>query len=390
MSVLSGDLADDVEWRMLKRLCVMTISRSPEGWIEEWLSPLASGQADSMTLVNMAVRQKLAGTLATVIDSTKSKDVFDPMVREFLRTNLNANRVRNRVLTSEALRIAGRMQEQGFPALATKGAVLQYLVYNGDGSRRLSDIDFMIHPDRRREAASVLGDLGFEFGTYDRSNHRINPIRREDELLYRMYPDHLPHALKLRHDPLVSYVLVDFAFSLTWFQAPWQIDMDRALDNPISVHPEEDFPCAQPFSGPIRSLSVPFLWLFTVLHLFRETWIERDALQGGSTLAQYRDIIQLWNIMSPETKSEARLIIADNRTVFPVRWICEHADRIFGTSICDELGIGDPLPEHLLETGLGPSGTVLTWPGTLEQRLFSGRAPKFVPSGEIRLEDLAW
>ncbi|WP_280345113.1 nucleotidyltransferase family protein [Nocardia abscessus] len=390
MSVLSGDIADELEWCMLKRLCVMTTSHGPEGWREEWLSPLTSGRADSMTLVNMAMRQKLAGALAALIDRTSSKDAFYPQVREFLRMNLNANRVRNRVLTSEALQVASRMQEHGFPALVTKGLVLQYLVYNGDGSRRLSDIDFMIHPDSRQEATSVLGDLGFEFGTYDRHKHRIDPLNREDELVYRMYPDHLPHAVKMRNDPLVSFVMVDFAFSLTWFQAPWQIDMDRALSSPMSVRPKEDFACAQVFPGSISSLSVPFLWLFTVLHLFRETWIERDAMQGGSTLAQYRDVIQLWKIMSPEAKSEARLIIMESRTAFPVKWICEHTDKIFGTSICDELDIGDPLPGYLLYTGLGSGGTVLTWDGTMEHRLFSGRAPKFVPSGRIRLEDLAW
>ncbi|MEU5762577.1 nucleotidyltransferase family protein [Nocardia sp. NPDC047648] len=390
MSVLSGDLAVELEWCMLKRLCATPISDATEGWIEDWLSPLISGRADSMTLVNMAIRQKMAGALATLIELTDKKDLFYPQVREFLRTNLNANRVRNRVLTSKAMEVAGKLQEGGLPALATKGVVLQYLVYNGDGSRRLSDIDFMIHPQNKHAATSALLDLGFEFGTYDRYNHRINPLSRENELIYRMYPDHLPHAVKMRDDALVPFVMIDVAFSLTWFQSPWQVDMGRALADPMTVLPEENFACAQGFQGTISSLSSPFLWLFTVLHLFRETWIARDALQGGSTLAQYRDVIQLWKIMTPESKSEARRIMKDSRTVFPVQWIYEHTDKMFGTTICDELDIGDPLPQHLLDTGLGPSDTVLTWCDTLEHRLFSGRAAEFVPSGTIRLEDLAW
>ncbi|MFI6044498.1 nucleotidyltransferase family protein [Nocardia sp. NPDC051321] len=383
-------MKDHAEWRMLKQLCVMPLARSSDTWMEEWLSPLNSRLADSTALVNLAVRHKLTGALAVVTEHPHAKATFAPHIRDLLRTYRNANRVRNRVLTAEAIQIVDRLHALGVPVTATKGVVLHHLVYRGDGSRRLSDIDFMIHPDNRQEVSAELRKLGLAFGTYDRAAHRIEPLGRKDELLYRVYPDHLPHALKLRDDPLVPFVMVDCAFSLTWFQAPWQIDMQHALENPMRVELNDNFASARMPQECITSLSAPFLWLFTVLHLFRESWIARDAMQGAATLAQYRDVVQLWRALTSESRAAVRLAISNNRTIFPVTWVCEHADRILGTTLCAELNLGKPMPEELLNTGLGPRETILNWHGTMEQRLSSEQPPEFFASANIRLEDLGW
>lgn len=375
---------------MLKKLCVPAPAQKTDRPFDEWLAPLTTGRADSVTLVDLAVRHKLAGALAMVVEQHGPKDVFHPEIREFLRVNLNANRLRNRILTSEALQLAGRFHEAGITLLATKGMALQYLVYNGDGSRRLSDIDFMIHPDSAGQAAATLRELGFTFGNYDRSIHKIRPLDRPEELLYRMYPDHLPHAVRLRDDPLVPSVTVDFAFSLTWFQAPWQIDMAHALSDPMLVEPTEGFTCAHAHDGHVAALAEPILWLFTVLHLFRESWVERDAAQGGATLAQYRDVIQQWDAMGPESRAAVRKNISESLVRFPVKWVCTHTDRILGTAICEELEFGDPLPDQLLNTALGSGSTVLTWDGTMEQRLRSGRCQQFSSDKTLVLEDLVW
>ena len=48
-----------------------------------------------------------------------------------------------------------------------KGAILTPLVYKDYGLRMMSDLDFLIHPDDRKNASSLLKKEGFIIGKYD-------------------------------------------------------------------------------------------------------------------------------------------------------------------------------------------------------------------------------
>lgn len=91
----------------------------------------------------------------------------------------------NLYLTSELLRVHGRLRECGVEAIPLKGAALASQVYGDLGLRPFSDIDLLIRREQVPKAEAVVRELGYEAEFTIPQQHRERWLRQQCELTFR-------------------------------------------------------------------------------------------------------------------------------------------------------------------------------------------------------------
>ncbi len=352
--------ATNLEWNLLELLC-LGIDEDKEERLFELL------EADNIhfgELIEQAIRHHLLPLLAHTLERHCSSVQVPGRLRRFLRSHLDLNRHRNRVLTRESLQVLKTLQTSGIKVACTKGVVLQFTMYDDPAARAMFDVDMMILPQDRNRVTNIMADLGYVVGHYDWSTGSIIDLPRQTEIMYRLNPDHLPHYIRLTHQVPVPFVAIDFANSLTWTRSPWHVPMEEALAEITSVSITDN---QELENEALPTLSVQYLFLFTVLHLFREAWFQRTA--PFTKLAQFCDIVRLWSREKDALRNRLPTILEQHALVEPVAWVCEHTDSIFGTSIVRELCLQGQVSDKWLHSAYGLDGSNLTWVGTMRNRL---------------------
>jgi hypothetical protein len=285
--------------------------------------------------------------------------------RRLFTDALLVNRYRAGVLSAEARRTVDALRAAGVRVACNKGIVLQQSLYGGRGVRTFADIDLMVDTADATATAGVLRDLGFRAASwYDPDNGRLAGNPRSQVLLYRLYPDHLPHHCRLLDDPVVPYVDVDVAFSMTWHGARWQVSMSEVLDRLHDVRVRHG-----ELTVSLPVLSPAFALLFLVLHLFREAWFERSIAEKPLRLPQFGDIARAWQRLPATGAADVRDLVARHGLGAPVGWVAHHVDAVFGAGLVEGLAVreyGHPL---WLRSAAGPGGRYLSWEGDMAQRL---------------------
>lgn len=371
------DLSYGPEWAALEWLCLGVTGVE----VTAFLDLLETDDFDIDRLTGHAVRHNMAAHLGDLVDHPQASGRIHKRVREHLRTILRVTQTRNAMLAAEALRATAALEEAGLTVATTKGVVFQFLLYDGRGTRSMADIDLMILPEEREKVSTVLRALGYEFADYDQYTHTLQPMSRAMELRYKFSPDHLPRLLALREDPLLPVVSLDCAFSLTWANCPWQVDMARALAQVDRVS------CSPMSHSTLPSLRPAYAWLFAVLHLFREAWVRRTAEEQFTTMSQFCDVIRFWNRFEDVLRNDVPSILQRENLWYPAAWVCEHVDRTLNTSICTSLGLDSILSEAALNTVIGPNEAMFQWPGTMRERLWRATAPPLTPAPEAVSND---
>ena len=324
-------------------------------------------------LLEQAMRQKMIYRLAAYLDANDDIVIGDAPLRESLGTLLHANRHRTALLRDEAARVAAALRDRGVRFACTKGIIFESALYDADGSRPMRDVDFMIRPDDRPLVVELMSDLGFRPGRYNWQRRSIE-LDRRTELLYRLNPDHLPHFSRLNDDLILPCVMVDFANSFTWTHSPWQIPMDRCLAD-LRAQPIPEHPLALPRLAP------PFEFLFTVLHVFREAWLQRaEGAALEVDLGRFADVRRCFAAQQDEIANGGfGALVHEFSLNEPVRWVLEHLDRTLGTDTVSSLGLDAPVSEEWLASARAPGGGGLRWRGTMRERLHARVPPEFLP-----------
>ncbi len=329
-------------------------------------------------LIEQAMRQKLVYRLAAYLDSSGLAGglagVGDPPLRESLGTLLRANLYRTILLRDEAAQIASALSDHGVRFACTKGIIFESALYGADGSRPMRDIDFMIRPEDRPAVVELMTELGFRPGRYN-SQRRTIELDRRTELLYRLNPDHLPHFSRLNDDLILPCVMVDFANSFTWTHSPWQIPMDRCLAE-LRQHPIPDR------SVELPRLAPQFELLFTILHVFREAWLQQaEGASLEADLARFADVLSCFTAQRDEiTRGEFGTLVDEFELRDPVLWVLEHLDRTLGSDVVPSLGLEGVVSEDWLASARAPGGRSLHWRGTMRQRLHDRGPQEFLPA----------
>lgn len=367
-----------IEWAILE---IVTRGESLTAQAEAVESAIAKASVDHDTLLGLAVRHNLVPALASVLKHTSLFDRFAASERKHLLRTHDFTRARNAELTNEALRLADVLTAAGLKFAFTKGVVVQFMAYDGDGTRPMSDIDLMVDPACAGDVQGELFELGYAVAIHDHVSGALKPLTRERQLHYVLSPDHLPHVVRLNSNPVCPAFAVDCAMSFTWANCEWQVDLSPALGSLIPIKAAEKhgtISCPQ-LQTLLPSLDYGYTWLFTVLHLFREAWVHRTAIEYHPTLGQFRDVARLWARYSGAIAPLVARILEEDDVAFPVAWVCMHTDALLGTDIARSLNVSSLLSPNDLNTVLGADGQLLYWAGSIRERMRRGEAVQCFP-----------
>jgi len=347
------------EWRLLEILCHPADSEEGSDLVFE---TLRAEHVNLGTLVELAAEHRLLPMLAHAVVDRPPEAFFPPQLRAELLSLLLSNRRKVSRMRSAAAEVIAALRAAGVDVAVTKGLALEATVYRRLGTRKMNDIDIMVRPSDRGEVTRVMAELGYVHGFYNWREHRIDDPPPRFMAMFRLNPDHLPHFVRLERDGAGS-IVVDAANSLTWSASPWQVPLDEALSrlSTFSV-PEAEFP--------LPTLSPVYQFLFTLLHLFRESWFVETA-KRKDMLYKYGDLVHLWSAHESELTADLPAIIEKFGLGRPVAWVLTHTDRIFSTDLAAIAEVKRHATEDWLASGRGSGQAEMVWSGTMRERLFA-------------------
>ncbi|MEV0135525.1 nucleotidyltransferase family protein [Dactylosporangium sp. NPDC050688] len=316
-------------------------------------------------LVEHALRHRMLPMVASLLEEQRLHDAVPMRVSEHLRSVLALNRHRRGVWYGEVYRVVTALQAAGIDVLTRKGAAYEVDLYGGNGSRWLGDIDLLVRPDQRQAAADLMPGLGYVCGLYDFDEGVVVPFDRTELMKYRLNPDHLPTQSLRTDDPLVPVLEVDYANSLTWARSVYQVPIEPVFD---SIERYE-----VPGMGTLTRAGAPYRFLDTVLHLFREAWVEWWLEKEQDVdLMKFGDVLRLWQRHREQLRQPDFVQALERFGVLdPVCWVLEHLDRTFATTTVADLGLTGRIDEEFLHSAGGDAGRPRQWTGSMRDRLYA-------------------
>jgi hypothetical protein len=352
------DLSLGPEWATLELLARGIVDHTER---QMFCDLLVSDTLDWGELLEQAVRHKMLPMLACHVISSELRFEVPTAIYQHLQSALEWNRWQIELFRRESARVGQKLADCGIQFVVTKGMAFESSLYAGLGTRYMNDIDFMIAPRDRDAVMAAMKQLGF------RPFFEWAKDPRREEISSRLNPDHLPKFVRDVNQPGVRTINVDIANSLTWTKSPFDAPVEEALTNPVS----------QPVPG-MTGVSLPcfrptYQFLFTVLHLFREAWLQKFVEMGSDVgLMKFADVIRLVEKHREELATDELLqLMASYRVTDPVAWVLRHLDETFHTDTLELLRLEDHGAEELLASQMQSSGYVRASGQSMRQRLQS-------------------
>lgn len=350
------------EWKILE---LVSFGLETDRDRTEFDEILKNEHLDWGEILYQALRHKVLYLLAFNVVSRNRLGNLPRFLGAYLSEALRVNRHRIKLYRKEAVRVAKSLEERCLRFACTKGISLESTVYEGKGERYMADIDFLIKLEDEEIVTAIMKELGYELGYYDWKTGNIHHFDRRELISYRLNPDHLPTFVRVLDDSIISHIHVDFACSFTWTQCEYQVPVSKALSDVLY----------QPVPGVtvqrIPVLSSPYQFLFTILHLFREAWIDKWLdLEQDVNLIKFADVIRLWRYRQDTLDTdEFRELLKSLEIVEPVAWVLVHLDQTLGTSIAKALEVNRCVSQDFLNSAGNLEERQRRWRGTMRDRL---------------------
>jgi hypothetical protein len=312
-------------------------------------------------LLEQALRHKMVPMLAHHIISNDLRFDVPTSIYLHLESALEWNRFQIEVYRREAVGVAQALAGRGIHFLVTKRFAFECTLYGGLGTRFMNDVDFMIAPLDRELVLSVMTELGF------RTFFEYAKDARREEISSRLNPDHLPKLARTVDEPGIKSIQIDVANSLTWAKSPFDVSVEEALadrrEQPVPGLPGVTLPCFRP----------NYQFLFTVLHLFREAWLQKFVDFGSDVgLMKFGDVIRLIDRDPKElTDGELLRIMETHKVTDPIAWVLRRTDETFHTGTLEALGLEERGDEQLLASQMQSKGYVNALGTSMRERLQS-------------------
>jgi Uncharacterised nucleotidyltransferase len=312
-------------------------------------------------LLEQALRHKMVPMLAHHIISNDLRFDVPTSIYLHLESALEWNRFQIEVYRREAVGVAQALAGRGIHFVVTKGIAFESTLYVGLGTRFMNDVDFMIAPRDRDLVLSVMTELGF------RTFFEYAKDARREEISSRLNPDHLPKLARTVDEPGIKSIQIDVANSLTWAKSPFDVSVEKALadrrEQPVPGLSGVTLPCFRP----------NYQFLFTVLHLFREAWLQKFVEFGSDVgLMKFGDVIRLIDRDRKElTDGELLRIMETHNVTDPIAWVLRRTDETFHTGTLEVLGLEERGDEQLLASQMQSKGYVNALGTSMRERLQS-------------------
>ena len=350
------DLSLGPEWTILELLARGIVDDTERQIIRDLL---LADTLDWGELLEQALRHKMLPMLAHQVISARLRFDVPMSIYQHLESALEWNCWQIEVFRRETVRVAQELAGHGIHFVVTKGMAFESRLYGSLGTRHMKDIDFMIAPRDREAVMSVMQELGFR-PFFDWAQ---DP--RREEISSRLNPDHLPKLVHAVDQPGIQTITVDIANSLTWTRSPFDVPVEEALEDPVEQPvpgmPGVSLPCFRPV----------YQFLFTVLHLFREAWLQKFVDLGSDVgLMKFGDVIRLIDRDRDELIEGQLLRIMETHNItHPAGWVLRNLDEIFHTHTLELLGLEKHGNEKLLASQMQSSGYVGAWGQSMRERL---------------------
>ena len=346
------------EWTILELLARGIIDGSERQLVCDLL---VSDTINWGELLEQALRHKMLPMLAHHIISAGLRYDVPTSIYLHLESALEWNRWQIEVYRREAVRVAQELAGRGIHFVVTKGIAFESKLYGSLGTRFMNDIDFMIAPRDREAVLSVMQQVGFRpFFEYAKD-------ARREEISSRLNQDHLPKLARTVDEPGIRTIQVDVANSLTWTKSPFDVPVEEALEDrveqPVPGMPGVTLPCFRPI----------YQFLFTVLHLFREAWLQKFVDFGTDVgLMKFGDVIRLIDQNLKElTDGKLLRIMEANHVTHAVAWVLGNTDETFHTNTLQLLALEKHGDEELLANQMHSRGYVSALGQSMRERLQS-------------------
>ena len=316
-------------------------------------------------LIEQAMSHKIFPMVAYFFISNDLFDKIPPFINQYFRVIYDVNREKVKKIKEETIKIAEKLSKKNIQFVATKGIVLDNELYENEGYRFLSDADFIVKSQYKKEVMDLLNELGFSMGTVDWKSNGIREFSRQEYLIYINTPDKLPEFVKKIDDEIIKYVSVGFVCSLTWEKCEYKVDIDKAFQDIRSVEIGID-------NYKIPVLDIAYHYIYIILHLYKHAWLEYlSRWNNDVNLAKFGDVYRYYKKYEKIILTKLPEIIKNQNIEKPVIWTLQHTDEIFGSNIVEKLGYKGFLDYDYLHSSGDKKGNVRKWNGTMRERLFS-------------------
>jgi hypothetical protein len=346
------------EWTILELLARGIVNDSERQMVRDLLVAETLNWGE---LLEQALRHKMVPMLAHHIISNDLRFDVPTSIYLHLESALEWNRFQIEVYRREAVGVAQALAGRGIHFVVTKGIAFESTLYVGLGTRFMNDVDFMIAPRDRDLVLSVMTELGF------RTFFEYAKDARREEISSRLNPDHLPKLARTVDEPGIKSIQIDVANSLTWAKSPFDVSVEEALadrrEQPVPGLSGVTLPCFRP----------NYQFLFTVLHLFREAWLQKFVEFGSDVgLMKFGDVIRLIDRDRKElTDGELLRIMETHNVTDPIAWVLRRTDETFHTGTLEVLGLEERGDEQLLASQMQSKGYVNALGTSMRERLQS-------------------
>ncbi|MBS0031777.1 nucleotidyltransferase family protein [Chitinophaga sp. 22321] len=358
------------EWKILEFICT---SGGAADFGKHFTAILKDGVFWG-ELIEQAVRHKLLPTLGYYVckygknEQGEFASYIPVQIGMHLEEAFLANRHKALVFKMKVREVASFLCENSIPFVCTKGLVLDATIYEEEGVRNFCvDVDFMIRQQDMAKVEQGLKHRGFEYGYYDHFQDKVAPFARQEMVLYRMNPDHLPPMSIGTHDAIYRGVTIDFSSKFTWHNSDFEVNQDDAFKENVQILLSRRIE-----NSYISSFSPRYQFLFVLLHLFREAWFERwMEFENDVNLMKFSDIVRLWRHYQLVLKDGIFWeIVQKNNIEMPVLWVLQHLDGAFSLNILDDLGIAERVSDAWLSsTHQSSMDSGDGWDGNMRDRL---------------------
>ncbi|MBL4986289.1 nucleotidyltransferase family protein [Bacillus safensis] len=332
---------------------------------EESIRALLKDGIDMPKLIGLASRHKVLQLMTPHLIRLDDEKNMTTTYKFLLHYHYIGNRQKNVERFKEFMRLLQTFRNAKLKAVPLKGAILTPLVYKDYGLRMMSDLDFLIHPDDRKNASSLLKKEGFIIGKYDWAADQEIPIEREEEMMWRINAGNLYSHIKRSGEDFLKVHRVDFSYDV-------ELKKNYEATNALLDAAEE-----KPFFQTDVYLLQPLDFLIHLaFHLYKEaTNVQYVYLHADLNLIKFCDVREY--VMFAEEQNQldwhalqerAKELGAEKALFYTFTFL----DLLYQTNYIDELKQLDMSDQSFLEAyGENDFGSSKIWKKSFIERFFS-------------------
>lgn len=319
-------------------------------------------------LIEQAINHKMLPLVCFVfINNEKLFKLIPAFINQQLKIAYDVNMLKTMLIKKEVEKIDKALCNNNVPYVATKGVVLDSLLYESKGYRFLSDADFMILPQFKQRVLSILQEEGYVAGTVDWKTNEIRKMTREEYLQYLLANEKIPEHVTKIDNSIIKYVSVGFVTSFTWEACEYAVDMQSAFQSCCRIKMDEDH-------GEVNCLDIAHHFIYIILHLYKHAWVEFLAKWNNDVnLAKFMDVYRYWVRYKEILLVELPFLMKQYNIERPILWTLYHTDNVFGSNIVSEFGMENSpkINGKYLNSANDMKGNIRYWKGNMTDRLVS-------------------